>query len=557
MINIVWQSYHKETPMRGYWDQGVLNAIFDRNLWSPIAGHEFVHREGFEELPEDADGAIVVIPARYHAGDVEKVNADIARLKWCLVMLIGDEEAAFPSEKLEHPNMMIYVMTPHMGKHPNADRFIVNGWPPSTRELLSMYTSEAKQRPLRWFFAGQNTHKRRKQCVAQLKNMDGGKLIETPGFTQGVPHAEYFQLMASARVVPCPSGAVIPDSFRLYEALEAGCVPIADGLSPTGDSKDYFKYLFDLPELPFPVLEDWHDLAGTVDYFNDIYPKGNNRAFAWWQGFKRQMVYNLEDDLHRLRGTQADLATADDKITVLIPTSPIPSHPDTHIIDETIATVRERLPKAEIMLMIDGVREAQMERYPDYAEYIQNLLWKANFEWHNVVPVLFETHHHQAAMTRETLKLVRTPTILFVEHDTPICNEIPFDNLIEAVTSGEANVIRLHHEALILEEHHYMMLDLTPSTVAGVPLVPTAQWSQRPHIASADFYRDMLNEYFTHDARTMIEDRIHGVVAEAYKRRYKAGWNRYKLWIYAPEGDMKRSYHTDGRETDPKYDMIF
>ena len=33
-------------------------------------------------------------------------------------------------------------------------------------------------------------------------------------------------------MIPCPSGPATPDSFRLWEALEAGCVPIADGYAP-------------------------------------------------------------------------------------------------------------------------------------------------------------------------------------------------------------------------------------------------------------------------------------------------------------------------------------
>ena len=36
------------------------------------------------------------------------------------------------------------------------------------------------------------------------------------------------------------------------------------------------------------------------------------------------------------------------------------------------------------------------------------------------------------------------------------------------------------------------------------------------------------------------------------------GWNLWKLWIYTPHTDdlgIKRSYHLDGRQSDPKYEM--
>ena len=38
--------------------------------------------------------------------------------------------------------------------------------------------------------------------------------------------------MTAARSPQCPSGYATPDSFRLYEALEAGCVPLADMTAP-------------------------------------------------------------------------------------------------------------------------------------------------------------------------------------------------------------------------------------------------------------------------------------------------------------------------------------
>lgn len=559
MINVIWQSYHKETPTRGYWDQAMLESIFSRELYRPAAGHEFVHHDGFASVGEEIDGAIIIIPARYHAGDVDAINADIAKLKWCLIILVGDEEAVFPSEKLEHPNMIIYVMTPHIGKHEKADRFIVNGWPTGTREILRQYADESNERPLTWFFAGQNTHKRRKACVAQLQRMENGKLIETPGFTQGVPHDEYFKYMASAKIVPCPSGAVIPDSFRMYEALEAGALPIADGLSPSGKSKGYWNFLLDEEELPFPVLEDWHELPGTVAYFFDTFPKSQNKAYAWWQMFKRNMVYNLEDDLHHLRGTKPAFDAPDDRITVLVPTSPIKRHPSTEIIDETIAAIRSKLPEAEIIIMIDGVREEQEHYTGNYNEYIRRLLWKTNFEWHNVVPMLFQDHHHQAAMTREALKVVRTPIIMFVEHDAPITPDCDFEwqGLTDAILTGEANMIRFHHEAKIQDAHWRLMLDKKPVMVCGVPMMRTAQWSQRPHLASTEFYRTIIDKYFRPESRTMIEDRVHGVTELKYVKRGKAGWNPFKIWIYTPEGNIKRSYTTDGRGDDPKYDDKF
>ncbi len=53
----------------------------------------------------------------------------------------------------------------------------------------------------------------------------------------------------------------------------------------------------------------------------------------------------------------------------------------------------------------------------------------------------------------------------------------------------------------------------------------------------------------------MIEDVMHGIVIEAYKINGMPGWHDYRLLIYNPPGDnIKRSYHTDARENDQKFD---
>jgi hypothetical protein len=55
----------------------------------------------------------------------------------------------------------------------------------------------------------------------------------------------------------------------------------------------------------------------------------------------------------------------------------------------------------------------------------------------------------------------------------------------------------------------------------------------------------------------MIEDKMHGIVQSAWKSQLESGWNKHKTTIYAPDGDMQRSRHLDGREDDEKFEMRF
>lgn len=544
-ITVVWEGG------RGFWDEGFLERLFDLSLWRPPCAFSFEHVMGLEAHEAPQDGAVVVVPARWYTERIDELNERLAPLSWCLVVLCGDEESAFPWRELRHEHMRVWVQTPDPRIHGDADRVVGDYWPPEFP--LRLVDQPVPDRDLDWAFAGQVAdHPRRMECLDALSALpgDGNRLIPTDGFGEGLAYDEYVRLMTRAKIAPCPSGPFTPDTFRLYEALEAGCLPVTDRAAANRpEIDDYWSFLFGKTP-PWPVIEHWSEFAALVPELLAGWPANANRGFAWWQQQKRQLAHALADDLAVLTGTRPAPESADDRLTVVIPTSPIPSHPDTAIIEETLASVRARLPHAEILVLIDGVRAEQVDRRASYDEYVRRLLWKMNHHWENVVPLVAVEHLHQANLLRNALRLVRTPYLLFVEHDTPLCEEIPFAALVDVLASGEANAIRLHHEALVHDEHRSLYLDDAPQLVGGQPLWRTFQWSQRPHLASVDWYRKALADYFPPSCRTMIEDKLHGVLQDQ-------PWEWSRLWTYAPEGDMKRSYHLDGRGADPKFEMRF
>jgi hypothetical protein len=249
-----------------------------------------------------------------------------------------------------------------------------------------------------------------------------------------------------------------------------------------------------------------------------------------------------------------------DAITVLIPTSPIPSHPSTQVIETTIKSVRSHLPDAEILIMIDGIRPEQQHRKANYEEYKRRLLSLCNDEYHNVLPLIFDEFKHQAEMTRTTLDLVKTPLLLFMEHDTFFTDgEIAWEGIAKTVLSGEANMVGFYCmlQKWIHPEHVYLTLENERKYYNDTPFVRTWQWSQRPHVASVEFYRRFLANHFSSASRTMIEDRMYGAVMESRARRGIAGWDEWRLMFYAPLENINRSHTCDGRGADPKFEMVY
>jgi hypothetical protein len=70
------------------------------------------------------------------------------------------------------------------------------------------------------------------------------------------------------------------------------------------------------------------------------------------------MALDLLDDVAEVSGLPAPTRGVDDTVTVLMPTSPIPSHPSLDIISETVASVRDRLPGAEIVTSFKRLSDA-------------------------------------------------------------------------------------------------------------------------------------------------------------------------------------------------------
>lgn len=236
------------------------------------------------------------------------------------------------------------------------------------------------------------------------------------------------------------------------------------------------------------------------------------------------------------------------EITVVIPTSVLPSHPSLAIIEETLASVRHHLPDSEIILQIDGLRDEQADRKKDYDEYKTHILWNCLHKYKNVLPVVFDEHSHQSNMMRETIDLIRTPLMLYVEGDAPLVTDLEIDwaKCVEFIMSGEANTIRFHHEGVIPKEHDNLMLGVKDG------FMRTVQWSQRPHLSTVLYYKESVLP--TVREKYFIEDTYHGTVMNDWVDYGRIGWNKHRLWIYYPDPDnIKRSYHTDGREGGLKF----
>lgn len=514
MIPVVWLWLNDERH-EGFWDWGLLKEMFDKS------DYDFEHHH--TDTLIGFDFAVVVIPGAAHQHQVDKINMELARTEECIVIITSDEERLFPYRSLQHPKMKLYLGYGQPGDE--ADLFL----PLGARD--GFIPSPNNQKTVDVGFLGQAPTDDRKALVSALRGMDGDMKV-TGGFGQG-SQEDYAYRMSKIKIAPAPHGTVHPDSFRLYEAMESACIPVVR-------DDEYWRFM----EADYWSVEDWGQLPDRVKQILPSWKPIATKAAIGWQWKKRTLRKQLEDDIEIMSGLQPPRG-----ITVLIPTSPIPSHPDTSIIEETVKSVRDRLPDSEIIVMCDGVRDEQKSFKDDYEEYQRRLYWLSRE--YDFMILRSDEHRHQAAMTAYALALVETPLILFVEHDTPLCEEIPFKAISDVILDDKLDVVRFHFESHILPVHRHLMRGQLRHN--GITYNKTVQWSQRPHLASTAYYKKLITSHFLNDEKrirkTMIEDKAHGV-AQEYPDQHRIG-------IYRPKGNIKRSYHTDGRGSESKFEDTF
>jgi hypothetical protein len=287
VIPVVW---HAQQEGRGrYNSTAMLNDMLD------------LHRYRCEHFPGNPymghfEGAVVVVHGGREIGELDRLNKDIEKMKWVLLIFLGDEESSFPAEQVVHPRKKVWVQEPIPGRHDFANRYMINGYGHDRGKYLVQC-----EKDLDWFFGGQVTHWRRQACVDALQKIDhGGFLIETRGYHQGISLDEYYRTLCRAKIVACPSGPFSPDAARVWDALEAGAVPILDDLSPSRSQPGFWRHV--LGKHPFPVVTQWSTLPELIPAVLQDWEMLATAAQHWWREYQYKFFQWLGEDLNELRG---------------------------------------------------------------------------------------------------------------------------------------------------------------------------------------------------------------------------------------------------------------
>ena len=89
-------------------------------------------------------------------------------------------------------------------------------------------------------------------------------------------------VLSSTEFIPCPYGFFHPETYRVYEALECGCIPIVE------EAYQYYDRLF--PNNPFIKINKWKDAKLLLQEWDDDRVKEKREeCIIWWKNMKKEI----------------------------------------------------------------------------------------------------------------------------------------------------------------------------------------------------------------------------------------------------------------------------
>jgi hypothetical protein len=254
------------------WDYGLIKEIFNKNKIEQIK---------VTELPS-VERAFVVVPGPQNIDYEDKISEELSKINRVVLFITGDESATFKVDKIKHDNIEIWIQYPHK-KHAQYNKLAL-GVP----QHLSKNLPEYQDKSYDVFFSGQITHQRRQELAVVMPNIPNSFYNPTDGFAEGLKPKNYYDKMSISKIVPCPSGAEVIDSFRFYEAIEMLCLPIGDRLNSKMQETNFFNLVFGT-EFPIQVTDNWHYIKKIIPVLLENYPQNMHQVVCWWIKYKRDL----------------------------------------------------------------------------------------------------------------------------------------------------------------------------------------------------------------------------------------------------------------------------
>tara|TARA_B100000029_G_scaffold66424_1_gene59248 strand:- start:1293 stop:2192 length:900 start_codon:yes stop_codon:yes gene_type:complete len=260
-LDFIWGVYHKKSSDE--WIYEILKKVEYTTIQS--------------EINLEKDDTLIIVDS-----SVDKKNDLYSKLKLICSKLflfhLGDEAGSINVPQ-------VYNNCTHVWRTFCSNRYFNN---PRVSCIPIGYKSgvlkqKIDSRKYKWAFTGTAHKTSRHDLLFQFSDIKPFFCHKTEKFDKNTISAEEMsKVLSSTEFLPCPNGFVHPETYRLYEALECGCIPIVES------AYNYYDRLF--PKNPFIKINQWSEAKYIMNGWskNQIQLK-QKECQIWWNECKNDI----------------------------------------------------------------------------------------------------------------------------------------------------------------------------------------------------------------------------------------------------------------------------
>ena len=258
----IWGVYHKDCSDK--WIYEILNKI------------EFEVIQSEKDL--ESEDILIIVDSSVENKEELYTKLELICSKMFLIHL-GDESGAYDTS-------LIYNKFNYVWRAFCSNRYFNNkkvSCLPIGYKSGTLFKKEIVERKYKWAFLGTPHKSSRHDLLFQLSDIEPSFFHKTKKFNEKIIDvSEMSGILTSTEFIPCPNGFVHPETYRLYEALECGCIPIVE------NAYKYYDRLF--PNNPFIKVDRWIEAKPVIRGWGDDQIKQKlEECRTWWSQYKNQL----------------------------------------------------------------------------------------------------------------------------------------------------------------------------------------------------------------------------------------------------------------------------
>ena len=257
-----WGLYHKNYSDK--WIYEILNKI------------EFETIQSEKDL--ENEDILIIVDSSIENKEELYTKLELICSKMFLIHL-GDETFAYDLS-------MVYNKFNHVWRTFCSNKYFNNkkvSCLPIGYKSGTLFKKEVVERKYKWAFIGTPHKSSRHDLLFQLSDIKPSFSHKTKKFNEQIIDVnEMSEILTSTQFIPCPNGFVHPETYRLYEALECGCIPIVE------NAYKYYDRLFS--NNPFIKIDRWVEAKPIIkEWKDDQIEQKREECRAWWSQYKNQL----------------------------------------------------------------------------------------------------------------------------------------------------------------------------------------------------------------------------------------------------------------------------